>query len=156
MNRRWLIPILTFVIAGLVAHIVAQRALCRRAAPLADVWRNVSHLERELNLTEAQTRQVKALHAELGERLADCCARHCAARARLPEALTAGTNGNAAAEAVVADMAQAYQDSERATLTHLRRLREVLTPAQGRRFDALVAEYLCGACDMPGGQMGAK
>ena len=156
MNKRWLIPVLTFIIAGLAAHIITQRVLCRRAAPSTDVWQNVAYLEHELSLTGEQSLQVKALRMELGSRLSDCCARHCAARARLPEALAAGTNGNAAAESVVAEMAQAYQDSERATLAHLRRLRAVLTPAQHQRFDAMVTECLCGACNMPGGKMNAK
>ena len=152
MNKCWVIPILAFAIAGFGAHVITQRVLSRRAVPAQDAWRNVSYLDRELNLTEEQTREVKSLHADLVARLADCCARHCAARARLPAALAAGTNGNVAAEAVVAEMAKAYEDSERATLAHLCRLRAALSPAQRRRFDALVMECLCGACNMPGGQ----
>lgn len=155
MNKRWLVPLLTFVIAGLVTHMITQRVLLRRATPPVDVWQNVSALERELNLTAEQTSQVKTLRAELGVRLMDCCAGHCAARARLPEALAAGTNGDAAATAAVDEMVRAYQDSELATLAHLRRLRAMLTPTQCRRFDAMVTECLCGACNMPGSQAGS-
>jgi len=156
MNSRWLIPVLTLVAVTAVAYALTQRVLCRRATPGADTWQNVSYLAKELKLTDEQTRQVQALQAELGTQLTDCCARHCAARARLPEALAAGTNGDAAAEARVTEMVSAYEASERTTLAHLRRVRGVLTPQQCRRFDALITECLCGTCSMPGGGSEAR
>ena len=150
MKRRWSIPVLAFAIAGLAAYVITQRVLHLHAGPPVDAWQDVSYLVRELKLTAEQTSQVKALHADLGARLGDCCDRHCAARARLPDALAAGTNGDAA-EALVTDMVRCYDASERATLAHLRKVRAVLTPDQCRRFDAMLTDCLCGACNMPGG-----
>jgi hypothetical protein len=113
--------------------------------------RDVSFLTRELDLSNAQADKLKRLHATLGERLSDCCTRHCAARARLGQAVAVETNGMMHAEAALTEMCLAYEQSERATLTHILAVRAVLNAEQMRRFDAMISDCMCKPCSMPGG-----
>ncbi|MBM4144490.1 MAG: hypothetical protein FJ225_13010 [Lentisphaerae bacterium] len=125
---------------------IARHALCRAAGPGTDRLRDVSFLSRELKLTDAQAAEIKALHARLATRLDECCARHCGVRARLGEALSQETNGTARTEAALMEMCRAYEESERATLDHIRRARGVLDAKQRARFDRMLTECLCREC----------
>jgi Spy/CpxP family protein refolding chaperone len=112
---------------------------------------DLTRLTRSLDLSEVQAREIKAIHASLGAKLSDCCVRHCAARARLGQALAAETNGAGRAEAVLAEMCRAHEQSERATLDHIRQVRAVLTVEQRQRFDEMIADCMCRTCNMHGG-----
>jgi hypothetical protein len=106
----------------------------------------VSFLQRELNLTDVQLSQLKELHGNLAARLDECSVRHCGARMRLGQALADGTNGNARADAVVVEMCRAFEESERATLDHIRRVHALLDTSQRARFDELLVVCLCQSC----------
>ena len=95
-------------------------------------------------MSPAQAQSVGKLQAAVGARLADCCARHCAARAGLGKALAGGAHS----DALIKSMGQAYEESERVTWAHIRQVRALLTPAQQARYDALVERCVCGACNM--------
>lgn len=150
MSRTWIIPWACAVAAGLVAYDFARHAACCGTAPGLDQLADVSLLAKELQLSDEQVREIQRLHTDLAVQLSDCCARHCAARARLSQALVADTNGTAQADAVVTDMCRAYEQSERATLEQIRQVRAVLNPEQRKRFDARVSDCVCQTCDMPG------
>ena len=151
MNRKWIIPVLAAAAAGVFAFGVTRHAVCRAAGPGLDRLRDVSFLTRELSLSDAQADKLKRLHATLGERLSDCCTRHCAARARLGQAVAAETNGTSQADAVVAELCRAYEQGERATLTHIRAVRAVLNDEQRRRFGKMISDCMCKPCSMHGG-----
>ena len=153
MNGKWILPIGVALAACLVAYGVTRHALCGRLAPSVDRLQDVSFLARELRLNDTQAGEIKRLHTILGAKLNDCCMRHCAARARLGAALASETNGTAQAEAVVAEMCRAYEESERATLDHIRAVRAVLNAEQRKRFDTMIADCMCGTCSMPTGTM---
>lgn len=153
MNRRWILPLVAAVAIGIIAYAVTRHAVCGRPAPTLDRLQDVAFLTRELGLNDAQADEIKSLHASLGVKLNDCCMRHCAARARLAQALAAETNGTAQAETILAEMCRAYEESERATLEHMRRVRALLTPEQRKHFDEMITACLCGACSMPNGTM---
>ena len=149
MNRRWILPVLLALVAGVLAFGISRRVSCRTVEDPMERLRDVSFLVRELKLSGEQEKEVRALHAELGNKLGECCARHCAARARLGQALTAGTNGEAQAELVVTEMCRAYEQSERAALDHMRRMRGLLNEEQRRQFDRMVQDCMGGTCNMP-------
>jgi len=151
MNRKWIIPLAAAVATGLMAYGVTRNAVCGRCAPSVDRLQDVSFLARELRLSDAQVTEIKRLHTTLGEKLNDCCARHCAARARLVQALAADTNGTAKADAIVTEMCRAYEESERGTLNHIRAVRAVLNAEQRRRFDTMISDCMCKSCSMQGG-----
>jgi hypothetical protein len=137
---------------AVAAYHITKSVACGRTAPSIDCLQDVSFLARKLELSDAQAAAIKQLHAGFAMQVRDCCACHCAARARLGEALAADTNGTAHADAIVTEMCRAYAQSERATLDQIRRVRAVLNAEQRRRFDAMISECICQTCDMPGGK----
>lgn len=149
MNRKWILPVLIALVAGALAFGISRRASCGAAMGPADRLQDVSFLVRELKLTGEQEKEIRALHADLGVRLNECCARHCAARMRLGSALADGTNGNAQAEAVLSEMCRAYEQSERAVLDHMRRTRALLNEEQRWLFDRMIQDGMGRTCSMP-------
>ncbi len=147
MKRKWIIPLVAGAAAALVAYGIARHAVCGRSAPDIDRLQDLSFLSRELGLNGAQADAIKSLHVELSAKLNDCCALHCAARARLGQALACETNGTAQTDGVLAEMCRAYEQSERATLDHIRQLRTVLNPEQRKRFDVKISKCMCRSCD---------
>lgn len=145
-SSQWIIPALAATAAGFLAFAIARHMADRAAGPGLDRLRDISFLSRELQLTDPQVAQIKILHADLATRLDDCCARHCGARVRLGRTLADGTNGVARAEAVLSEMCQAYEESERAVFAHIRQVRARLDAEQRERFDRMLAESLCREC----------
>ena len=152
MKRAWLVPLALALAAALAAYAAAWHACGGRPAAV-DRLQDVSVLAAKLGLSAAQAAEVRRLHADLAAELRTCCERHCAARARLGATLVAETNGTAQADALLAEMCRAYEQSERATLAQIRQVRAVLNPEQRRRFDALISDCVCQPCDMPGGRV---
>ena len=143
MNRPWLIPLVVAVAVGLLAFGITKMMTCGRSAPPIDRLRDVTFLAHELNLSEAQAKEIKQLHLTLATELNDCCMNHCAARARLGQALAADSNGTAQADAVIVEMCRAYEASERATLDQIRKVRKVLNADQKKRFDVMISSCMC-------------
>lgn len=155
MNPKWIATGVVALAVGALAFGFTRGVVCKGSGASLDCLQDVTFMTHELKLSDAQAAEIKALHSTLGAKLNDCCTRHCAARARLGQALADGTNGSVQADAVVADMCRAYEESERATLDHLRQVRAILNAEQRGRFDAMIADCLCGPCSMPGGGMKA-
>lgn len=158
MKRRWLIPVLVAIVIGALAYGLTRWTactMCRPATnqPVPDRLQDVSFLSRELRLSDVQAREVAKLHVSLTTKLADCCQRHCAVRARLGPALCNETNGTVQARMIVEEMCRADAESELATLDHIQRVRALLNPEQKKRFDALITECVCGSCAMCGGRV---
>ncbi len=146
LSFAWILTALVVVAAGSLAFVFSGQMVCRGAGAGLDRLRDTSFLERELRLSPAQVSELRALHARLVEELSDCCARHCKARICLVRALTTATHDFSEVEATLSDMSRAYEQSERAALEHIRRVRELLDVGQRRRFDAILAECLCPDC----------
>ena len=146
MNRKWIIPLVAALVAAAAAYSLTRCMACGRDVPSVDRLQDVSFLARELALNDTQVRQIKNLHMTLGERLDNSCRRHCAARTRLGAALAADTNGSAQADIVLAEMCRAYEQSERATLDHIRAVRAVLNAHQKKRFDTMLSNCMCKPC----------
>ena len=143
MNRKWIIPLVGAVAASFLAFFVTRSMVCDGGKPPLDCLQDVSVLVRSLGLSESQAREILALHAKLGPQLNDCCARHCAARARLGKALANETNGIDQAEPILMEMCRAYEQSERATLNHIRAVRATLNTEQRRQFAELIIRRVC-------------
>ncbi len=147
MKNKWILFLCPFAaVAGLLAFAVTRQALNVSARTPIDRLHDVSFLTRELNLSAVQAAQIKTLHDELGGKLDDSCGRHCAARMRLGPALANEVDGGAQAEDIVAEMCRAYEESELATLNHLRRVHEVLDAEQRKQFYKMLTECVCRAC----------
>jgi nickel and cobalt resistance protein CnrR len=152
MKGRWLVSVLVVLVAGAAAFAVTRWTACHRCANSLGCLGNVGPLSRELRLTEVQAGAVRHLQSNLSATLAACCARHCAARAQLADALRNATNGTAEARAIVAQMCRAEADSELATLEHIQQVRSLLTPEQRALFDRRMADCMGESFAMAGGQ----
>ena len=148
MSLKRMIPWVAAVAAGVVAYGVARNAVCDRSDVSLDRLQDVSFLARELELNDAQVREIKRLHTTLGVKLNDCCRRHCAARARLGNMLSTETNETDRTREIVGQMCRAYEESELATLDHMQQVRALLKPEQKRRFGALIGRCLCKSREM--------
>ena len=146
MKKSWLIPLLVAVIIGAMAYGLTRWSVCTRCRPAPDRLEDISFLSRELRLNDVQAREIAKLHVALNAKLADCCQRHCAIRARLGPALCNETNGTVQARMIVEEMGRAYEAGELATLDHIQRVRALLNPEQRRRFDELITECMCKSC----------
>lgn len=146
-ERIWIPPLVVLVVAASAFGVTRWRMSCASGA-CADSLRERSALTRELRLDNEQAAAIRKLNNDLESRLADCCMRHCAARARLIDALAADANAGTQAEAVVSQMCQAYADSERATVSNIREVRALLRPEQRLLFDRKLSRGLCASCPM--------
>jgi len=136
----WLALIAVAALAAATTH----WALCGRKAVAQDRLADAKFLTQELNLSPAQAQEVGKLQEAVGAKLADCCARHCTARAQLGKALADGTDS----EPLIKAMGQAYEESERFAWAHIQQVRALLTPAQQARYAALIERCVCGDCNM--------
>lgn len=148
MKTKWMMSALIVVAAGALAYGVSRHLACRLTPENGlERLRDVSFLQRELNLTDEQVVEIKELRQDLKTQLDACMVRHCGARMQLAEALGNGTNIQARADALLAAMCRAYEDSERATLDHILRVRALLDTKQQLQFDALLSACLCQSCE---------
>jgi hypothetical protein len=146
MSIKWLLPLIVAAAAGVAAFGIMRFTTTECGCGTTTCLEDVSFLSRELKLDDTQVQKIKALHGALGKRLDDCCARHCEARARLGQALARRTNDVDHLEAILADMCGAYEESERTTIEHIRRVRTILNASQRERFDKMIAECICAPC----------
>lgn len=99
-------------------------------------------LHDELDLTRAQERSHAAEEAAFAARKRVLEQQIRAANAELAEAMhRTGRNGPEVQRAIDR-VHQALGDHQKETVAHVFRMREVLTPAQAERFDAIVADAL--------------
>lgn len=150
MNRRWTLPLAVALLAAAVTYALTW-GLSRRGAADTDCLKDLSFLTHELSLNAEQAADLKTLQATLGATLADCCRNHCVARARLAQMLASEAGSRADVDTLVADMAKAYEESEWATVNHIRAVRALLNAEQRPRFDRMITNSMCGVCNMPAG-----
>jgi hypothetical protein len=144
MNKKFLIAWLAIIAVAVLASGATHWVLCGRQAVAQEQLSDMQFLTRQLGLDPVQAEALGKLQAAVAVQLADCCARHCAARAQLGQALA----GGAGSEALIQAMGQAYEESERATWAHIQQVRAQLTPAQQARYDELIGRCVSGACNM--------
>lgn len=147
MNRRWII---TLCILATAAGFAAGRFSLNPPAgfdPARDL--QPARLTRLLGLSEAQAAQVDALGADLESRVQEACDAHCAARCRLAQALRKGQTTPEELQQLVHRMCASQQENDLATLEHILKVREILTPEQREKFAASLGACLCESC---GGQ----
>lgn len=99
-----------------------------------------------LDLTPNQARQLAASEKDYRATVDDGCKKHCAARYDLGNELVKPDPRDAAA--CVERMCAAQTEMERATLAHILRVREFLTPAQREKYVAILRDQVCNACPM--------
>ena len=144
----WIVLLLAAVTAGSVAFSVACYRSCRTTErPLQDRLRDIAFLTRRLNLDPAQAQAMTLLQSGYSRRLTGCCSRNCEARRQLAKALASGDRD--AYGSIIAEMCKTYEESERITLDHIEKVRNLLDTVQRETFDTLISGCLCRACEKP-------
>jgi Spy/CpxP family protein refolding chaperone len=147
MKSKWLVPVVVLLAAALLAFGLCRWTQCPKRAASLDVLQDVSWLTRTLNLTPRQELDIKKLQETLQVRLKACDSMQCAARCQLGTVLFTSTNGADKANAMVEEMCKAQAVSEKATLEHIQKVHQLLTPEQQKRYEELVTSCVCSSCE---------
>ena len=137
-----LVVVVAVVSAGLSFGM--SRWLIRRGQPQTLVnIHDTAWLSHELNLSEAQKRDIKKMEKDFQSRLNASCAVHCAARFALGDELMNSKPDTEKARTDVERMNQAQAEAERTTLEHILKVRALLTGEQARRYAAIIHDQVC-------------
>lgn len=137
-RRSLLVTLALALLAGVVGALIGVRMAGH--VPHEDAFHAVLH--EQLDLSSAQTRHIEAEERlyERNQTQAEAAVRR--ANAGLANAIrTSGRNGPEV-QAAIEQVHLALGDYQKETVAHIFRMRDVLTPAQARAFDATVAETL--------------
>ena len=137
-HRSLLVTLALALLAGMAGAVIGVRMTGE--APREDALHTVLH--EELDLSSAQMRRIEEeerLFAR-SQKQAETSVRR--ANAQLADAIrTSGRNGPEV-QAAIEQVHLALGAYQKETVAHIFRMREVLTPAQARTFDATVADAL--------------
>lgn len=144
MNKKIFTAWLAIIAVAVLSSGATHWALCGHEAVAQTQLADAQFLAKHLGLSPSQAEAIGKSQDAVTTQLADCCARHCAARAQIGKTLV----GGAGSDALIKAMGQAYEESERATWAHIQQVRALLTPAQQARYDELIGRCVSGACNM--------
>jgi Spy/CpxP family protein refolding chaperone len=142
MKRILALVAVVVVISTGLSFAMSRWLVSRQARAVVNIHDTV-WLRRELNLTEAQTRDLKNIERELQARLNAYCKAHCAARFALGDELAMPKPDSAKARTDVEQMNQAQAEAEWATLEHILKVRALLTDEQAQRYAAIIHYQVC-------------
>ncbi len=147
--KKWLGGlVLLLLLMGLAALACRWSMRCGRA----DLMRQQADLssgifsDPALRLSASQKAQIQKLEQEYRAKMRDCCARHCAARAKIGEILRRSNPSGEELQKLARDVGRAYSDSEEATVRHILEVGQVLAPPQRDVFLQKVAAQVSATC----------
>jgi len=125
---------------------VGHGSATRAAPPSLASLQDVAWLKTQLELSASQVETLHALEEEYGTELIALCGDHCAARSQLAAQLL-GADWSADTElALLETMGRTQVRTDVMTLEHIRRVHQVLTPAQQATYERHVSACLATAC----------
>jgi Spy/CpxP family protein refolding chaperone len=137
-----LVAVVAVVSAGLSFGM--SRWLIHRGQPQTIVnIHDTAWLSRELNLSEAQRRDVEKLEKDFKSKLNASCAAHCTARFALGDELMKSKPDVGKARADVDRMNRMQAEAEQVTLEHILKVRAMLTNKQAQRYAAIIHDQVC-------------
>jgi len=120
----------------------AATAMSRQmTSPLA----SISILE-ELALTADQKKQIQQLEDSYRSEMRKFCGQHCSARMKIGEMLQSGKVDSKDLPSWGKEAGNAYSGAEQATIQHLVRVCEVLSPGQKEILLKKVADHIAATC----------
>ncbi len=105
-------------------------------------------LYQDLQLTDAQKKQIQALEKQYQSEVKVFCERHCSARMKIAELLKSGEPAMEKILPLQREVCDAYSGSEEATLRHVVRVSEALNPQQKAAFLKKFATSITVSCPM--------
>ena len=146
MNRHILSPILTILVAGVVAFAVTRWQGGRAPAAAPNQLRDTSWLAAKLDLTPDQQATIDKLQAAYASDLESCCEMQCSARFKLGEAFFSADLTEERKADLFREMSEAQAKSDAKTLEHIRAIHGLLNADQKKVYEKLVEQCLCSAC----------
>lgn len=137
-----LIAVVVVISTGL-SFAMSRWLITRRQSPPTVNIHDAAWLKQQLNLTEAQARDVETLEREFQTKLNASCTAHCAARFALGDELMKPKPDPEKARTAVEQMNQVQAEAERATLAHILKVRALLTDEQARRYSTIIHDQVC-------------
>ena len=152
MNRHILSPILTILVAGLVAFAVTRWQACKVEAAAPSQLQDTSWLATRLDLTPDQQAAIDKLQASYASDLESCCEMQCSARFELGKEFFSADLTEERKTELFRAMSEAQAKSDAATLEHIRAIHGLLSADQKKVYEKLVEQCLCSACPTCGHQ----
>jgi Spy/CpxP family protein refolding chaperone len=148
-TKKWIGGLLTLALLFAAAFLLIGWRMQDVASDMSEKVAPSSSLSlfEELKLSDVQKKQVRALEEQYQSEVAKCCKEHCSARDQIARRLEA----NAPLEEILGlqkQVSHAYSSSEEATLRHVMRVCEILTPEQKKVFLQKFATSISVHCPM--------
>jgi len=102
----------------------------------------------DLQLTDAQKKQIQALEKQYQSEVRVFCERHCSTRMKIAELLKSGEPNMEKLLPLQREVCEAYSGSEEATLRHVVHVSEALNPQQKAAFLKKFATSITVTCPM--------
>jgi hypothetical protein len=144
MNRSLVILLGALALGAAIftgSYFAAQRASVLCCAKPAD---DLSWLQSEFHLTEAEMARVRELHEGYLPKCAEMCAKIAAKKAELESVLGNGTNLTPEAQTKLTELAALRAQCQAQMLQHFATVSQAMPPAQGARYLAEMKQLTLG------------
>ena len=121
----------------------ASRTACRMTAPSDDL----SLLQTEYHLNNAQMVHIRALHDGYLPQCAEMCAKIAKKKQKLEQELAGGTNISSEAQATLSDIAAFRAQCQAQMLQHFLTVSQAMPPEEGQRYLAKMQKLTLGIND---------
>jgi Spy/CpxP family protein refolding chaperone len=123
---------------------VTRQITQEMATPLAKV-----SFDKELKLNADQIAKITDLESSYTEWMSQCCARHCTARMKIGKLLEENPGDLSSLNELGKEVGEAYANAEKATMEHVIRVCEILTPEQKAIFLKKIGRNIAATCPAP-------
>ncbi|MCE9613113.1 MAG: Spy/CpxP family protein refolding chaperone [Lentisphaerae bacterium] len=144
MKRQLLTILLSALTAGATAFAVTHWGACPAAAGAADAGTTAARIARKLDLSTEQTRQLAEMESAYQAQLDTCSLNHCCTRREIATELFAPALSTNQLDDLAETLCHSQRAAELATLAHIRRVYDLLTPAQQDQYREWVFPCICG------------
>ena len=136
--------LLTPWLIGWRMQTAARKITQQMSAPLAKI-----SLEKDLHLTQEQISKITSLEKSYADEMSLHCERHCSARLKIGKILEQNPSDLSSLQPLGTEVGEAYANAEQATMQHIARVCEILTPEQKARFLKKIAGNIAATCPDP-------
>jgi hypothetical protein len=103
-------------------------------------------LDKELGLSPDQITKIAELESSYTEWMSQCCERHCTARMKIGKLLEENPGDLSSLNGLGKEVGEAYANAESATMEHVIRVCEILTPEQKAIFLKKIGRNISATC----------
>lgn len=126
--------ILLLLLLCITPLVIGWKMKCVAASMQMKMPSTGASIYQELQLTDVQKKQIQELDKEYQKNMVAFCENHCAARMKVSKLLQSSPSDSQTLNLAQREALDAYSSSEEATLQHILRVSDVLTPGQKEVF----------------------